>query len=70
LFSLLERGEGRGTGDGNRMGRGAWDEGRDEWEGEIPAEPKTAAIGDWRIAISETAAIGDWRIANGEMEVK
>jgi hypothetical protein len=52
------------------MGRGAWDEGRDEWEGEIPAEPKTAAIGDWRIAISETAAIGDWRIANGEMEVK
>jgi len=21
-----------------------------KWEGEIPAEPKTAAIGDWRLA--------------------
>jgi hypothetical protein len=21
-------------------GRGAWDEGREKWEGEIPAEPK------------------------------
>jgi hypothetical protein len=28
-----------------------------KWEGEAPAEPKTAAI-------------GNWRIANGEMEVK
>jgi hypothetical protein len=41
-----------------------------KWEGEAPAEPKTAANSDWRIAISETAAIGNWRIANGEMEVK
>ncbi|MFA0748434.1 MAG: hypothetical protein EORIYHIE_002303, partial [Candidatus Fervidibacter sp.] len=31
-------------------GRGSWDEGREKWEGEIPAEPKTAANGDWRLA--------------------
>ncbi|MFA0744533.1 MAG: hypothetical protein LASZOEIN_001326 [Candidatus Fervidibacter sp.] len=28
------------------------------WEGEAPAEPKTAANGEWRLVIS------DWRIAN------
>jgi len=33
-------------------GRGAWDEGREKWEGEAPAEPKRRqmAIGDWRLA--------------------
>jgi hypothetical protein len=31
-------------------GRGSWDEGREEWEGEAPAEPKTAVKGDWRMA--------------------
>jgi hypothetical protein len=36
-------------------GRGSWDEGREKWEGEAPAEPKTAAIDEWRLVIS------DWR---------
>jgi hypothetical protein len=27
-----------------RTGRGAWDAGRNEWEGEIPAEPKRQRI--------------------------
>jgi hypothetical protein len=39
----LERGEGRGTRDGM------------SWEGEAPAEPKMAAIDEWRLVIS------DWR---------
>ena len=43
LGTDLERGEGRGTRDGKK------------WEGEIPAEPKTAAIDEWRLVIS------DWR---------
>jgi hypothetical protein len=36
-------------------GRGSWDEGREKWEGKAPAEPKTAAIDEWRLVIS------DWR---------
>jgi hypothetical protein len=36
-----EGGVGRGTGDGTK------------WEGEAPAEPKTAANGEWRMASGE-----------------
>jgi hypothetical protein len=40
---------GRGTGDGTK------------WEGEAPAEPKTAASSEWRVASSERRlAISDW----------
>ena len=35
------------------MGRGSWDEGREKWEGEAPAEPIKAANSDWRIANGE-----------------
>jgi len=43
-------------------GRGSWDEGREKWEGEAPAEPKQQqmAIGDWRMVS------GEWRATNGE----
>ena len=41
----LERGEGRGTRD------------RMSWEGEIPAEPKTTAIGDWRLATTASEVV-------------
>jgi hypothetical protein len=27
------------------------------WEGEIPAEPKTAAIGDWRLATTASEVV-------------
>jgi hypothetical protein len=38
-------------------GRGSWDEGREKWEGEIPAEPKTVAIGDWRLATAASEVV-------------
>jgi hypothetical protein len=38
-------------------GRGSWDEGREKWEGEIPAEPKMAAIGDWRLATAASEVV-------------
>jgi hypothetical protein len=46
------------------MGRGAWDEGREKWEGEAPAEPKL-------IGKSASRQIGKsekerQRIVNGE----
>jgi hypothetical protein len=31
----------------------------DGWDGEVSAEPKTAANGDWRLATGETAANSD-----------
>jgi hypothetical protein len=50
LNADLERDEGRGTRDGSEM----------NWEGEAPAEPKTAASGEWRVANSERrTATGD-----------
>ena len=30
------------------------------WEGEAPAEPKTAANGDWQLATGKTAASSEW----------
>jgi hypothetical protein len=41
----FQRDEGRGTRDGKK------------WEGEIPAEPKTAAIGDWRLATAASEVV-------------
>jgi len=38
-------------------GRGSRDEGREKWEGEIPAEPKTAAIGDWRLVTAASEVV-------------
>jgi len=38
-------------------GRGSRDEGREKWEGEIPAEPKMAAIGDWRLATAASEVV-------------
>jgi hypothetical protein len=38
-------------------GRGSWDEGREKWEGEIPAEPKTTAIGEWRLATAASEVV-------------
>jgi hypothetical protein len=38
-------------------GRGSWDEGREKWEGEIPAEPKMAAIGEWRLATAASEVV-------------
>jgi hypothetical protein len=41
----FQRDEGRGTRDGM------------SWEGEAPAEPKTAAIGDWRLATTASEVV-------------
>jgi len=50
LSADLERDEGRGTRDGNKMG------------GRGSCRAETAANGDWRLAIGERrAANGDWR---------
>jgi hypothetical protein len=38
-------------------GRGSRDEGREKWEGEIPAEPKTAAIGEWRLTTAASEVV-------------
>jgi hypothetical protein len=54
-----------GQGTKNRTERGTRDEGRN-WEGEAPAEPKTAANGDWQLATGKTAASSEWRVASGE----
>jgi hypothetical protein len=52
-----------GQGTKNRTGRGTRDGGRN-WEGEAPAEPKTAANGDWQLATGKTAASSEWRVAS------
>jgi hypothetical protein len=38
-------------------GRGSRDEGREKCEGEAPAEPKTAAIGEWRLATTASEVV-------------
>ncbi|MDT7892915.1 MAG: hypothetical protein RRA51_01240 [Armatimonadota bacterium] len=43
------------------MGRGAWDEGREKWEGEANAEPKLIGKSAGRQVGKRTAA--EWRLA-------
>jgi hypothetical protein len=62
----FKRGRGHGARDKNRTGRGTRDGGRN-WEGEAPAEPKTAANGDWQLATGKTAASSEWRVANSRV---
>jgi hypothetical protein len=45
LGADFQRDEGRGTRDGM------------SWEGEAPAEPKTTAIGDWRLATTASEVV-------------
>jgi hypothetical protein len=61
LNADLERDEVRGMRDRSEM----------NWEGEAPAEPRTTANSEWRVANSERRlAISDWRLvetaANGD----
>jgi hypothetical protein len=52
LSADFQQDEGRGTRDGKN------------WDGEAPAEPRTMANGEWRVANGKTTASSEWRLAN------